>query len=198
MKKKLFRARRSFDKTMIVGQLIYIEGNAHIIQDCDIEEDGHHFHQISDMPTWVDEDTIEEVTAENLSASQKQKSDESLFDGILPDDYQPTVSLVTNVNELTKDGVLFYIVKAGEVTKYRFLCEHPDNSKYILALNGWTGDANKMYLPDLMADIDEKCVYIGVYDTAFFNYLDIKYHKYRIKGCEHFIEKALEYQASKK
>lgn len=149
------------------------------------------------MPTWVDEDTIEEVTEEQIGMYD-QKSDENQFDGILPDDYQPTANLVTDVNEIMKDGVLFYIVKAGEVTKYRFLCEHPDNSKYILALNGWTGDANKMYLLDLKADIEEKCVYTGVYDTAFFNYLDIKYHKYCIKGCEHFIEKALEYQASKK
>jgi len=193
MKKKLFRARRSFDKEIITGQLIFIEGNAHIIQDCDIEEDGHHFHQISDMPTWVDEETIEEVTDESVSAdSQKQKSDETQYDGILPDDYQPTVSLVTDISELMKTGTMFYIAKAGDITKHRFLCEHPDNSKYILVLDGWSGDAKKMYLPDLAADIDDKHVYIGKYDTAFFNYLCIKHYRYRIMGCEHFIEKALE------
>lgn len=61
LKPRLYRAKRSYDKAEIVGQLVFIENNPHIIRDCDIQEDGHHFSQASDDPTWVDIDTIEEL-----------------------------------------------------------------------------------------------------------------------------------------
>lgn len=61
MKKIIFRAKLSHNKETVEGQLIWIEGKPHIIRDCDIEECGHHFKQCSDVPTWVDEDSIELV-----------------------------------------------------------------------------------------------------------------------------------------
>lgn len=64
MKKNLFRAKRSNFDEIVVGQLLWIGKRPHIIRDCDIEEDGHHFVQSSDLPTWVDESTIEPVINE--------------------------------------------------------------------------------------------------------------------------------------
>ena len=64
LKPKLYKAKRSYDKKEIVGQLVWIEGKIHLIRDCDIEEDGHHFAQASDEPTWIDEETIEEIGEE--------------------------------------------------------------------------------------------------------------------------------------
>ena len=57
-----FRGKSSTSGEWLYGSLIKINGHYHIISNNDFEEDGHHLHQISDTPTWVDEDTIGEFT----------------------------------------------------------------------------------------------------------------------------------------
>lgn len=46
----------------VFGSLLKIGDSYHILEDCDMEEDGHHVKQISDRPTWVEEETIGQFT----------------------------------------------------------------------------------------------------------------------------------------
>lgn len=57
-----FRGKSLFSNQWSYGYPARIDGNWHMITDDDFEEDGHHLHQISDMPTWVDKDTICQFT----------------------------------------------------------------------------------------------------------------------------------------
>ena len=57
-----FRAKLLSLEQWSYGYPAKIDCNWHMITDDDFEEDGHHLHQISDMPTWVKEDTIGQFT----------------------------------------------------------------------------------------------------------------------------------------
>lgn len=62
MRDIIFRGKRSYDKKWVYGSFVKIDNKCHIIQDEDIEEYGHHFMQVSDNPTWVDEETVGQFT----------------------------------------------------------------------------------------------------------------------------------------
>lgn len=46
----------------VYGCYAVVDGNAHIFEEDDLVEDGHHIRQESDRPTWVDENTIGQYT----------------------------------------------------------------------------------------------------------------------------------------
>ncbi|WQJ53351.1 MAG: hypothetical protein [Wendovervirus sonii] len=187
MAKKLYKALRSYDKTEIVGQLIYIDGSAHIIQDDDIEECGHHFHQISDRPTWVDEDTITEVDG-NMTVSVKSD--------IVPDTYVPTVKKVQDFKELSP-GNMFFIFDSlnGVVKEYYFASEHPLHKSYILAIDIMSGNADAIgiYKNDLIKDINDGNVYIGTYDPVIFSKLKMEYHERKADEYRQIIQDKLNF-----
>lgn len=56
---KTFKARgKTPNGEWRYGQLLVVHGNAHILEDGDMCEDGHHITQDSDRPTWVEENTV--------------------------------------------------------------------------------------------------------------------------------------------
>ena len=81
MKKQIYRAKRSYCDEIVEGQLVWIDGKAHIIRDCDIEECGHHFVQCSDIPTWVDENTIEPVIDYKINEEELDKLADEYAEG---------------------------------------------------------------------------------------------------------------------
>lgn len=58
-----FRGKRSNDNEWIYGNLVNINNSYHILSENDMVEDGHHIRQDSDVPTWVDKDTIGQFTS---------------------------------------------------------------------------------------------------------------------------------------
>lgn len=68
-----------------------------------------------------------------------------------------------NINQLQK-GDKFYLIDGSEYLKwYEFLCIHPHNSAYILAIEEWTQNAPKLYINDLLS----QPYYIGEFDSSF-------------------------------
>lgn len=57
-----FRGKASHSGEWVFGSLLKICGNFHIVSETDMYEDGHHIRQESDMPTWVDPETICQFT----------------------------------------------------------------------------------------------------------------------------------------
>ena len=62
MREIKFRGKDSFSNEWRYGNLLIIDENYHIVEKADISEDGHHFRQEGDRPTWVDETTIGQFT----------------------------------------------------------------------------------------------------------------------------------------
>ena len=59
MKREIkFRGKASHTGMWLYGDLIKIGNSYHILGKDDMREDGHHITQDSDIPTWVDKDTI--------------------------------------------------------------------------------------------------------------------------------------------
>lgn len=57
-----FRGKSSSNHTWLYGYLLKIGKNYHILNSNDMCEDGHHVSQESDIPTWVDPNTIGQFT----------------------------------------------------------------------------------------------------------------------------------------
>ena len=53
-----YRAKLANSDTWVYGYPIIVEGNLHMITEQTFEEDGHHLHQITDEPTWIDENSL--------------------------------------------------------------------------------------------------------------------------------------------
>lgn len=79
---------------------------------------------------------------------------------------------LTNIEQLKK-GVKFHIIRGEEVLSYEYLCVHPNNESYILAIDGISKDAKKMYTKSLLKETE---VYVGEFDTLFFLNKEIEYH----------------------
>lgn len=57
-----FRGKLSHSGEWVFGSLLKIDSNYHIVTESDMCEDGHHIRQKSDIPTWVDPDTVGQFT----------------------------------------------------------------------------------------------------------------------------------------
>ena len=56
---------------------------------------------------------------------------------------------LTSIEQL-KPGNKFIRIAGDEITGYEFLCIHPNNDHYILALNNLTQHGDKIYIPHLL------------------------------------------------
>ena len=86
---------------------------------------------------------------------------------------------LTDISDLTV-GTKFHIVEGDNIETYEFLCVHPHNERYVLAINNTTQDAPKLYIPTLL----NSEVYVGEYDNNFFCNLRIEYLKKQIDNVK--------------
>jgi len=90
---------------------------------------------------------------------------------------------LTSIEQL-KPGDKFICINGDEITGYEFLCIHPNNDHYILALNNLTQDGDKLYIPHLL----NTNYYLGKYDSDFCDSMLIEYYKKCISDIEQRIE----------
>ena len=57
-----FRAKRDLYEEWIYGSLLRVDGSPYIVQNDDVEKDGHHLVFITDIPMLVKEETIGQFT----------------------------------------------------------------------------------------------------------------------------------------
>lgn len=61
------------------------------------------------------------------------------------------------------DGCTITEIRDGNYTRWEYLMIHPKNQRYILALNSWTQNGDKLYIPDLF----KGDYYVGDFDEDF-------------------------------
>lgn len=83
---------------------------------------------------------------------------------------------LSDIGQLKK-GVEIHIIDGDAVINYEYLCVHPHNESYILAIESCSQDARKLYIKSLL----DKEVYVGDYDSAFFINKEIEYYERMIK-----------------
>ena len=88
---------------------------------------------------------------------------------------------LTNISQL-KQGDRFTHIDADGFNEYEFLCIHPHNPAYILAIDGLTQDAPKLYIKDIVKD--NSGYYFGTFDSHFVNRKHIDFLKERISHLE--------------
>lgn len=76
--------------------------------------------------------------------------------------------------EQLKKGIKFHVMNRDIITSYEFLCIHPHNESYILAIESMSQDAKKMHIKSLMEYAE---VYIGDYEVSFFREKEIEYYE---------------------
>lgn len=91
---------------------------------------------------------------------------------------------LTDINQL-KRGDRFTHINADGFTEYEFLCIHPHNPAYILAIDGLTQDAPKLYINDIVKE--NSGYYVGKYDSEFVTKKRIELLKERISRLENRI-----------
>lgn len=82
-----------------------------------------------------------------------------------------------DISQLTP-GCTITRIHNGEFKTWEYLMYHPHNSKYILALNAFTQEADNLYVPNML-----ECglYWVGEYDSNFVL-------RERIRQCECKIE----------
>lgn len=91
--------------------------------------------------------------------------------------------------EQFKAGENFVIINGENVTRYEFLCVHPHNENYILALEKSSMEGRKLYIPNLLGEtIYHGEVYIGKYDSILISSRILEWHKRRVAYWEHRLE----------
>ena len=91
---------------------------------------------------------------------------------------------ITNINELKK-GDKFLYCHNDTTIGYTFLCEHPDNENYIIAINSRTKEGDKLYKPNVLS----QPYYIGGYDPKFVLEQRLKYYKECVADTEEMLKK---------
>lgn len=91
---------------------------------------------------------------------------------------------LTSIEQLTA-GTEFHVVRGETVTNYEFLMIHPHNDKYILAIDSYSQEGKKLFIPNILGETtSHPDVYVGDYDGNFFMELEIKYHEKMIKNLQ--------------
>lgn len=88
---------------------------------------------------------------------------------------------LTDINQL-KPGDKFTYIDAYSFKEYEFLCVHPHNQKYILAIDGFTKDAPKLYINDIVKE--NSGYYLGAFDREFVTQTRIELLKQHIQHLE--------------
>lgn len=99
---------------------------------------------------------------------------------------------LTTIDQL-KRGTRFMVFRDGECTHYEFLCYHPHNSNYIIAIESCSQEGRKLYIPNLLGEteaISHPQVYVGEYDSIFVCGLQYEYHK---RKAEHWKKRQEEF-----
>lgn len=84
---------------------------------------------------------------------------------------------LTNISEQLKLGDRFYLIDGENFYQYEYLCVHPHNRNYILAVDYITQDAKKLYINRLL----EGKYYVGTLDKTFVKREELKYHQKKTK-----------------
>lgn len=80
------------------------------------------------------------------------------------------MEILTKNEQLTK-GTSFNVMDGDKVTSYEYLCVHPHNIGYILAINRLSQNEDKLYISTLL----KSSVYVGDYDVEYFINKTIEY-----------------------
>lgn len=88
---------------------------------------------------------------------------------------------LTSISQL-KQGDRFTHIDANGFKEYEFLCIHPHNPSYILAIDGLTQDAPKLYIYEILKY--NSGYYVGTYDHEFVTKKRIELLKERISRLE--------------
>lgn len=88
---------------------------------------------------------------------------------------------LTDISQL-KQGDRFTHIDADGFNEYEFLCVHPHNPAYILAIDGLTQNAPKFYINNIVKENSN--YYVGTYDSAFVTKKRIELLKERISRLE--------------
>lgn len=88
---------------------------------------------------------------------------------------------LTDISQL-KQGDRFTHIDADGFNEYEFLCIHPHNPAYILAIDGLTKDAPKLYIKNIVKE--NSGYYFGTFDSAFVTKKRIEFLKERISRLE--------------
>lgn len=83
----------------------------------------------------------------------------------------------------------FVIINGENVTMYEFLCIHPHNENYILALERSSMEGKKLYIPNLLGEtIYHGEAYVGEFDSKFIASRTLAWHKRRVAYWEERLE----------
>jgi hypothetical protein len=88
---------------------------------------------------------------------------------------------LTDISQL-KQGDRFTHIGADGFNEYEFLCIHPHNPAYILAIDGLTQNAPKLYINDILEY--NSGYYVGKFDSEFVTKKRIEMLKERISRLE--------------
>lgn len=76
----------------------------------------------------------------------------------------------------------FIIINGENVTAYEFLCIHPHNDKYILALEKSSMEGKKLYIPNLLGETTfHGEVYVGDFNSKFIASRMLEWAKRRVE-----------------
>jgi len=97
------------------------------------------------------------------------------------------MEVLKDFSQLSK-GCEITFVKNGNIKHYEFLMVHPNHGKYILAIESWTQEVARIYIPNLL----NGDYYIGKYSEIFVYEERIKFHQRMIKCLEQRIKELKE------
>jgi hypothetical protein len=90
---------------------------------------------------------------------------------------------IKDLSQLSKGCTITKICN-GEFQQWEFLMIHPHNKNYILALNSWTQNGDKLYIPNILKEE----YYVGKYDSCFVAQERIKQYERQIKRLQERIK----------